>query len=64
MSEISMNVDRVLQFDSTGVENWQRLFKIVYCLIFCAVYIILFSLSGNNNDIKSWNYNFTCQQIT
>ena len=27
MSEISINVDRGLQFVSTGVENWQRLFK-------------------------------------
>ena len=53
MSEISINVDRGLQFVSTGVENWQRLFKIVYCLIFGVVYIILFLLCGNNNDIKS-----------
>ena len=44
MSEISINVDRGVQFGSTGVENWQRLFKIVYCLIFGVVYIILFLL--------------------
>ena len=42
MSEISINVDRGLQFVSTGVENWQRLFKIVYCLIFAIVYIFHF----------------------
>ena len=63
MSEISINVDRGVQFGSTGVENWQRLFKIVYCLIFGVVYYP-FLLCGNNNHIKSQNYNFTCQQIT